>query len=114
MSFLPIPKKGKGVCLYDLRDDPGEHRNVAKKNPDVVAELWTALNMTILTVRDCNGWSYGKGTPGTIPGPGGSCSPAALLGHCDKKCAEKKWDAYGAGPGAKSLSGPMCGVPGCS
>jgi hypothetical protein len=46
----------------------GEHKNLAAANPDIVATLWAALNQTILTTRDCVGWSY-KGRPhGGIPG----------------------------------------------
>ena len=30
---------GHGPCLYDLKNDPGETRNVAEEHPDVVAEL---------------------------------------------------------------------------
>ena len=92
--------------------DPGEHVNVAKENADVVAELWAALNTTILGARDCQGWSY-KGTPGKIPGPvqpdgTTSCSPPELLGKCDTKCAQAKWKTFG------NDDGPICGVPGCT
>jgi len=31
--------KGKGPALYDLKKDPGEKRNVAKKHPDVVEKM---------------------------------------------------------------------------
>ena len=31
--------RGKGPCLYDLREDPGEKVNVLDKHPDVVREM---------------------------------------------------------------------------
>lgn len=101
-SALPVPHPGKTPCLFDIRADPGEHVNIAKKNPDIVQKLWAELNATILTQRDCNGWTYEP-----IPGPSGTCSPAKLLGKCDSTCAKKKWAKYG------SNDGPVCGVPGC-
>jgi hypothetical protein len=82
-------------------EDPGEHNNIASQHEDIVTELWTALNRSILTQRDCNGWS------GPIPGPSGSCSPPELIGTCNKDCAHAKWLAYG------NKDGPICGVPGC-
>ena len=82
----------------------------------MVAELYAALNQTILTLRDCHGWSY-KGRPnGRIPGPlqadnkTTSCSPPELLGYCDTKCAQAKWRTYGN----YSSDGPHCDVPGCT
>ena len=101
-------------CLYDLRADPGEHRDLGAARPDVVAALWTALNASLLTLRDCQGWSYegvrNAGIPGPAqPGGGTSCSPAALLGPCDQACAQNVWlKGYG------NRDGPICNVPGCS
>ena len=93
----------------------GEHKNLAASNPDVVAELYAALNQTILTLRDCNGWSYQGRPNGKIPGPlqpdnTTSCSPPELIGHCDTKCAQAKWQKYGSHSG----DGPHCDVPGCT
>lgn len=100
-SALPVPHPGKRPCLFDLVEDPGEHFNIASQHEDMVAKLWTALNRSILTQRDCSGWS------GNIPGPSGSCSPAELIGTCNQACAQAKWLAYG------NKDGPICGVPGC-
>ena len=115
-SFFPVPAKpGLSPCLFDLRADPAERHDVSAANADVVQRLWAALNATILTQRDCQGWSYkgvkapGAGIPGPAqPGGGTSCSPPALLGSCDTACAQKKWNAYG------NKGGPVCGVPGCN
>merc|ERR1719253_424177 len=101
-SALPVPHPGKTPCLFDVYADPGEHKNIAAENPDVVQRLWAKLNATILTQRDCNGWTYKP-----IPGPAGTCSPAKLIGKCNQQCANKKWAQYG------SSDGPTCGVPGC-
>lgn len=100
-SALPVPHPGMTPCLFDLEADPSEHHNIASQHADVVAELWASLNASILTQRDCNGWS------GPIPGPAGSCSPAELIGTCNANCAKAKWKAYG------NKDGPICGVPGC-
>jgi hypothetical protein len=101
-SALPIPHPGKTPCLFDIRSDPGEHTNIASANPSIVKKLWGQLNQTVLTQRDCNGWTYKP-----IPGPGGTCSPAKLLGACNAQCAKAKWKQYG------TTDGPVCGVPGC-
>ena len=97
-----------------MRKDPGEHVDLALEFPEVVEKLWRQLNTTILTQRDCNGWSY-QGGHGQIPGPiqpdgvTTSCSPSSLLGTCNETCANKKWETYGQ----IRDKGPMCGVPGC-
>eukprot|EP00041_Stephanoeca_diplocostata_P018292 m.382106 g.382106 ORF g.382106 m.382106 type:complete len:730 (-) comp20970_c1_seq32:2839-5028(-) len=68
-SPLPVPgKAGVLPCLFDLRADPGEHEDLSAGNIDVVHELWTMLNTSVLGQRDCSGWSY-KGTNHGIPGP---------------------------------------------
>ena len=115
-SALPLPADGGSPCLFDLLNDPGEHTDLSASEPELVRQLWAALNATILTQRDCNGWSY-KGVPNaSIPGPrqpdgSTSCSPPALLGHCDKACAAAHWQTFGdSGAHGK---GPYCGVPGC-
>lgn len=113
VSALPVPgTPGALPCLFDLRSDPGEHHDLAADNVQLVHELWKTLNNTILTQRDCNGWSY-KGTSAVIPGPvqpdgTTSCSSPEKLGNCNKTCANNKWKSYG------SNKGPICGVPGCS
>jgi len=114
VSAQPVPgSAGALPCLFDLRADPGEHWDVSNKNLDMMQQLWAVLNSTILTQRDCNGWSY-KGTGHSIPGPWQpdtkttSCSPPELLGKCNPSCAFAKWQAYG------KADGPQCGVPGCT
>lgn len=112
-GLQPAPgSPGQGVCLFDIRADPGEHLNLADQHPDIVATLWAALNNTALTQRDCVGWSYNGVKGAAIPGPvqpdgTTSCSPPELLGTCDAECAYSKWEAYG------NKDGPICGVPGC-
>lgn len=104
-SALPVPHPGKRPCLFDVQADWGERTDLALANPKVVQDLWAALNSTILTQRDCQGWS------GPVAGPNGTCSPAELIGNCTaeaKKCATAKWKTYGG-----SGDGPQCGVPGC-
>merc|ERR1711871_1875496 len=101
-SALPVPPAGKAPCLFDLRKDPGEHVDISRSNPDLVRQLWAALNASVLATRDCNGW-----TRKPIPGPEGSCSPPDLLGPCNEACAHAKWKVYG------NDDGPICGVPGC-
>lgn len=113
-SSLPIPAPGMLPCLFDLRADPGEHSNVALANPDVVNQLWAALNHSIAYQRDCNGWSYSGANGGAIPGPmqpgqnGTSCSPAAKIGVCQVACSNALWASYG------KADGPNCDVPGCN
>ena len=106
-----MPTTGRLPCLFNLRADPGEHRDLASENVDLVTKLWAQLNASVGTQRDCSGWAYPK--PHVIPGPaqpggGTSCSPPALLGACNVDCAQAKWRAYG------TPDGPMCGVPGCA
>eukprot|EP01062_Namystynia_karyoxenos_P029744 TRINITY_DN222_c0_g1_i1.p1 TRINITY_DN222_c0_g1~~TRINITY_DN222_c0_g1_i1.p1 ORF type:complete len:641 (+),score=182.67 TRINITY_DN222_c0_g1_i1:72-1994(+) len=104
-SALPVPAAGRRPCLFDVHADASERVNLAAQNPDIVARLWAALNATVLTQRDCSGWTYKP-----IPGPNGSCSPPELLGNCSAQsqaCAKAKWQAYG------NKDGPICGVPGC-
>ena len=114
-SFFPVPHNASlRPCLFDLRKDPGERHDVAAQFPAIVDELWAALNATILTQRDCAGWSY-KGTSGAIPGPldpstnATGCSPPAKLGKCDAACAKSMWKAkFG------NQDGPICDVPSCT
>jgi arylsulfatase A-like enzyme len=115
-SFFPVPHNASlRPCLFDIRKDPSERHNVAAQFPAIVEELWAALNATLLTQRDCSGWSY-RSTPGGIPGPmqadpkGNTtgCSPPALLGVCARQCAGGVWSKFGDG------DGPICGVPGCT
>ena len=95
-SPLPLPNKpGLSPCLFDLRADPGEHWDLSQANPDVVKELYAALNGIILGQRDCSGWS------GPIPGPydpvrkGTGCSPPELMGVCNQASAAQRagWGA---------------------
>ena len=110
-KVLPIPKKGGHACLFDVRADPGEHVDVSQSNLDVVKKLTAALNLAVLTQRDCSGWSY-RDSDSTydIPGPlqpdgTNSCSPPpTLIGHCDAKCANAHW---------KNTFG-VCGLDACA
>ena len=116
------------LLVQDLRKDPGERHDLSAQFPAIVHELWAALNATILTTRDCTGWTY-KSTMGKIPGPTQpadpedpkgatttSCSPAALKGACDAACAKAYWEGHwqssSHGSGSNG-SPPQCGVPGC-
>ena len=114
-NVLPIPKKGGHACLFDLRADPGEHVDVSQSNLDVVVKLTAALNLAVLTQRDCSGWTYkASGSEYDIPGPlqpdgTKSCSPPKLIGHCDAQCANLHWKkAFGVG------DGPICGLDACA
>lgn len=114
-------------CLFDVLADPAEKTDLSAAHPGLVRQLWAALNASLLTMRDCSGWSY-EGTSGAaIPGPrqpdgSASCSPPALLGACNASCAraywEEGWAADGTCGSAQSASGefswPHCGVSGCA
>ena len=107
-SALPVTVGGGIPCLFDLRQDPGEHVNLAAQHPDIVQQLWLALNTTVMGQRDCSGHS------GPIPGPTQQdgittgCSPPSLLGSCDASCAAAHWTRISGKP-----DGPVCGVLGC-
>jgi arylsulfatase A-like enzyme len=104
-SYLPgIP--GQLPCLFDLSKDPNEHTNIAADNLELVNDMWAHLNATVLTMRDCSGWS------GPIKGPGGGCSPPELLGPCDEACADNYW--YSRYGGEQHGQGPICDVPTCN
>lgn len=97
---------GPMPCLFNITEDPEERRNLAADLPAVAQSMWADLNRTVLTFRDCQGWM------GPVPGPGGSCSPAALKGPCDQECSTEYWrNKY---PGGGSDQGPVCAVPTCS
>ena len=111
LAGLP-PGAGAGArpCLFNIRADPSEKHDLGNAAPhptgsaarpaaaaNLVAELWRALNLTVLTSRDCS-----------VTGLGG-CSPAAMLGPCNERCAEAHWLAKYGDP-----IGPVCGVPGCA
>ena len=36
-------KSEKIICLYDLKNDPGEKNNIADKNPDIVQQMENLL-----------------------------------------------------------------------
>jgi hypothetical protein len=126
-SFFPVPHNASlRPCLFDVRKDPGERHDLSAQFPAIVEELWAALNATILTTRDCTGWTY-KGTVGQIPGPTQpstdpeanattSCSPAQRKGPCNTACAkdywEQNWQSGSHGAGSHGTP-PQCGVPGC-
>ena len=112
--FYPVPGTPHAMpCLFDLRNDPGEHVDLSKQFPTLVRTMWATLNETVLTQRDCQGWSYTS--HGEIPGPlqmdgvSRSCSPPLLIGTCNVTCATKKWATYGR----IKDDGPICDVPGC-
>lgn len=96
---------GSTPCLFDIRSDPSEKLDLGglPSWQATVDSLWRALNLTVLTSRDCSALGDSKGSEGI-----GGCSPAELLGNCDAECAGAYWQThYG-----HSL-GPICGVPGC-
>jgi len=78
-------RHGFRPCLFDLDADPREEHDLAHEQPELLAQLWTELNITALTKFD-------------------SRSPKALLGVCNKECTKEHF-------GTKH--GPTCGVPGC-
>lgn len=99
-----FPGRGTPPCLFDLRADKEERVNLAgaEEHRGLVQQLWAQLNRSVLTGRDCSGWS------GPVRSFGGQCSPPELLGPCDSSCAASHWESVsGAG------MGPVCGVPGC-
>ena len=73
-------------CLFDLADDPREEHDLAAANPAVLEGLWRALNVS-------------------LAGAYHSRSPPELVEKCAPLCAELKWGG---------LSGPVCGVEGCT
>ena len=75
-------------CLFNITADPDEHDDLSDANTELVQDMWTELNTTLLT-------SYTARTP------------KKLLGPCNRECANKVWDKYGGPPG------PICDVPGC-
>lgn len=96
---------GISPCLFDVRADASEKHDLGglPNSAATVAKLWRALNLTVLTSRDCSALGHAKGSEGI-----GGCSPAELLGNCDAECAQAYWaELYGYG------DGPICGVPGC-
>lgn len=76
-------------CLFNIQDDPEERTNMAAEKPELLQDLWGRLNRSFLTYYH-------------------SKTPANMLGHCDKTCANKHWKKLGGQGG-----GPVCGVPGC-
>jgi len=119
-GILPVPYRQAAIpCLFDLRDDPREERDLSGKFPGLVSKLWAQLNETVASTRDCSGWSY-NGNGGNIPGPEQKtrtgrtgCSPPYLLGACNKTCAMAAWHSRAKTGGSDSTEGPTCGVPGC-
>eukprot|EP01049_Picozoa_sp_SAG25_P015525 SAG25_NODE_3187_length_1180_cov_1.859389_2_plen_138_part_00 len=113
VNVFPVPKKHGHACLYDLRADPGEHKDISQANKGVVRMLTSQLNLMVLTQRDCSGWTYAtSNSTYDLPGPlqpdgTRSCSPPDLLGHCNVSCANSRWASYG------KAEGPICGVPNC-
>ena len=67
----------------------GINRIARSSTSSAAAALWAELNASLLTSFRAR-------------------SPAALLGHCDAKCAQRHWKALGG-----SGDGPICGVAGC-
>eukprot|EP01059_Diplonema_ambulator_P003455 TRINITY_DN13137_c0_g1_i1.p1 TRINITY_DN13137_c0_g1~~TRINITY_DN13137_c0_g1_i1.p1 ORF type:complete len:545 (+),score=72.54 TRINITY_DN13137_c0_g1_i1:113-1636(+) len=102
-----FPGSGKPPCLFNLRDDMGEHNNIAPQNPSIVNDLWAFLNSSVLTVRDCSGWT------GPIPGPDNQCSPPSMIGPCNDACATKYYNTKYPG-GGNGNPGPECSVPTCN
>merc|ERR1712080_15160 len=81
---------GQSPCLFDITNDEREMHDIAQKNPELVSELWLALNRSVLT-------SYLHGASGPIGNPGkiGRCSPSKLIGPCNATCAKEyfsKWN----------------------
>jgi len=79
-------------CLFDLQNDEREMKDLSRKMPELVAELWRELNRTALTAYL-------------------SRSPPEMRGHCNATCAGEKWAKIASS--RRSVNGPICGVPGC-
>ena len=74
-------------CLFDVVADPSERHDLASAHPDIVNQLWSRLNLTLLT-------AYTSGN--------GNGSPAHLLGKCHTALHTKqKW--------GKGFEAPSCG-----
>lgn len=88
-NILPgVP--GQLPCLFHITDDEREMHDLAPKKPNIVSELWRALNMSVLT-------SFLHGASGPVGNPGqiSRCSPPEMIGPCNKTCAQQyfsKWD----------------------
>ena len=102
---------GSRPCLFDVRADTSEKNDLGGlfSSEATVAQLWSTLNLTVLTSRDCSAIGHKKGSEGI-----GGCSPKELLGNCDAECAGAYWKThYGQDMPKDGTQGPICGVPGC-
>ena len=50
----PAPPPANGVLLFNVMTDPGEHNDVSKENPDIVARLGKVLNAMRATAVQAN------------------------------------------------------------
>lgn len=110
-SFPGIPDQMP--CLFDLDADDSERHDLTwepgnSTTADIVNNLWSVLNATVLTSFCKLPFPYDD----HIVGSGCLSSPKRLLGDCNQECAFSYWKTKYKDGG--KFPGPICGVPGCS